>query len=253
MSDKTKKIISVTISIISYVIVAIAIIIMVVVMIARINGSQPKLFGYTFHLVVTDSMTPEIAVGDLVIAKECRREDVKIGDDIVFKTQDKNLISKGITTIIHRVVKIEHTSNGIEISTQGIKQGAGVDEMPAGELLGIKVAKSTFFGTALKFLSDIKNLLFLAVFIILLLVAVTLIKKAIFIIKEPQTDSDSVINKQEDNKKIEQEIEELKSKIDNDNNKADTPYHNNDITTSKNQDTHNTIDNESNENIKNNK
>ena len=41
-------------------------------------------FGYSFHAVLTGSMTPTLEAGDIAIVRHCRPEDVQVGDVIMF-------------------------------------------------------------------------------------------------------------------------------------------------------------------------
>jgi signal peptidase I len=124
------------------------------IFVSRVRGNAPGIFGYTFHLVVTDSMTPEINVNDLVIAKKASLSDFAVGDDVVFVTSDPSL--NGIT-IVHRVVGIHADGSLI---TQGVKTGAGVDPYPARNVIGKVVAVSTFWGKVFALFTKNRNIVF---------------------------------------------------------------------------------------------
>lgn len=131
-------------------------------LIARASGRTVRLFGYSFHIVVTDSMTPEIAVGEFVVARSARVEDVRVGmdggDNVVFIAQSGD---KAGSAIIHRAV--ERTDAGIV--TQGVKPGAGADSDPVTQenLVGIEVWHSAAAGAVARFFLSPLNWLFLII------------------------------------------------------------------------------------------
>ena len=76
----------------------------------------PGIFGITPMVVVTDSMSPTIKGGDMVIDRKTAPEDVKVGDIISFfdPTNARNEI-----VITHRVVRIEEENGSYRYFTKG--------------------------------------------------------------------------------------------------------------------------------------
>ena len=69
------------------------------------NGKH-NFFGYTYFVVATDSMEPEIMVNDCVILKHVSsEEELKIGDDIGY-------VNENGLVIVHRIMDIETDSAG---------------------------------------------------------------------------------------------------------------------------------------------
>lgn len=149
-------------SIISIVILIISVIIFSIIVVARARGEIPGIFGYSFHIVVTDSMTPEIVEGDMVICRKTPAKDIKEGDDILFTSPDPAL--RGIT-IVHRVIQVLPDGG---LVTQGIKQGAPVDTYPVYSIKGKAVAVSSFFGKVFMGLTNNRNIVFGAALLALL-------------------------------------------------------------------------------------
>ncbi len=171
--------------IISSIVLVLSLALLTYAIVMRVTGNTPQIFGYSFHVVVTDSMTPEINVGDFIVAKKEKAEEVKLGDYIVFKSLDPDPQING-KTIIHKVINItdEDGDGKREFTTQGIKQYAPVDEYKPTEIIGIYVGKSVFLGSVIVFLANWVNLAFIAVLIILLVVIIIFAKKAFRIFKE---------------------------------------------------------------------
>lgn len=132
---------------------------------ARADGKTPKLFGYSFSVVITDSMTPEINEGDLVIAKECDNGEIAVGDDIVFVSRDPVL--KG-NKVVHRVVRINEAG---EFVTKGIKEGATEDRYTVTETVGKVVGVSASAGRLLSFLNENKGTVLLVLIAAVVVVA----------------------------------------------------------------------------------
>ncbi len=87
---------------------------------ARMNGSMgPSLFGFQMGRVVTGSMEPEIPVGSLVVAKTVPVDELVVGDDIMFMSEDPAVPSGAPVT--HRIVAVTETDTGdLTFTTQGI-------------------------------------------------------------------------------------------------------------------------------------
>lgn len=161
-------------TILSLIIFAISVCLFGIIVASRVKGEIPGVFGYSFHIVVTDSMTPEINAGDMVIARRNEASEIAVGDDVVFVSPDPAL--NGIT-IVHRVVDIREDGGLI---TQGIKNGAQKDDYPVYDIKGKVVKVSPFLGKMFKGLEKNRNIVFgvvLAVFLIVILDEIFFITK----------------------------------------------------------------------------
>ncbi|MDD3947805.1 MAG: signal peptidase I [Clostridia bacterium] len=163
MKKKTSKKI---ISVISIAILALSVVMFSIIIIARVKGEIPGVFGYSFHLVVTDSMSPEIEPDDMVVARKTDISDIKIGDDIVFVSPDPELKEM---TIVHRVVDIRQDGG---LVTQGVKQGAPVDNYPVYSIKGKAVSVSSFWGKVFKGMDEHRNIVFGVALLVLVIVIV---------------------------------------------------------------------------------
>lgn len=141
------------------------------VIFARIGGKSPTVFGYSFNLVITDSMEPEIMVDDLVIAKAVDKSEIEIGDDIVFVSTAPTF--NGIQ-FVHRVVAIREDGGFV---TSGIKACAMVDEYPVYDVIGKKVAVAPILGRIMRFFCDNQYIVLGVIVMIVLAVVVAEIVK----------------------------------------------------------------------------
>ena len=77
------------------------------------NGKMMNLFGYTYSIVPTNSMEPEINVGDSVIGKKEKFENLEIGDDVIYHYVYEDLD----IYVVHRIIRYDE---GLGYKTQGI-------------------------------------------------------------------------------------------------------------------------------------
>ena len=110
--------------------------VVVFVFVLRINGAKPKMFGYYVFNVASDSMTPMLEVGDVILVKECGGEDIHKGDVITYHGASGELAGKDIT---HKVIEepVKDSGGTVRIQTQGIKQGSIKDPViTGGQVIG---------------------------------------------------------------------------------------------------------------------
>jgi len=150
---------------------------------ARASGSQPEFFGFSFSVVLTDSMTPEIEVGDLVVVRRCDITEVEEGQNAVFISRSGTIEGQ---RIIHKVVETGTDDEGAYLRTQGVKTGAPVDEeyVRADNFVGVEAFHSTFFGGVVSFFSKAQNWIIVAVIAALLIFAGKQVRKIIKYSKE---------------------------------------------------------------------
>ena len=74
-------------------------------------NKTPSFLGYKTYVIVSGSMEPEINIGDIVIAKECKKDDLKNGDIISYR--------KGQSVVTHRIIEIKIEEENIKYITKG--------------------------------------------------------------------------------------------------------------------------------------
>ena len=152
--SKIKKILSVAGTVLTVLVIAFTAYIVVSVIIARVKNTDVSLFGYSFGVVVTNSMEPEISPGDLIIFGHGSIEDVKEGDNIVFKAGDGFSSQIKGQNVVHRAISVDVAPDGtIEITTRGVNN-LNNDEYPvtAENFVGICIYHSTAWGNFFTFM-----------------------------------------------------------------------------------------------------
>ena len=114
---KARKIYNIVSTIIVALIFVGLIAIIAMMFIQKKNGQDSKIFGYYMYDVVTDSMTPTIEPGSVILSKAVKSEnELAEGDIITFIAPSGAL--KGYNET-HRIVHIERNEDG------SIKAGSG--------------------------------------------------------------------------------------------------------------------------------
>jgi signal peptidase len=132
-----------------------------------------------FHVVVSNSMSPQIKTGDAVVIKDIEASDIKIGEVIIFRDpQNKEDL------VIHRVTQIEDQGGVKFFSTKGDNNGAPDNwRISAGEVIGGIAVRLPAFGSFLDFITTPKGyvscLVIPAVGSILLVMLLALIEKVL--------------------------------------------------------------------------
>ena len=166
-----KKLLSWINFIVSTAIFLFAISVFIISLTARSNNRQAELFGYSFAVVVTDSMSPEIKVGDLIIVKSCDITEIKEGQNAVFIGLNGYYEGK---SIVHKVIKIHRDyidetgkQTDICLETRGINNPYNDEDFVYAEnFVGREIFHSTFLGTIMVFLRDPLNWIYVLIFLL---------------------------------------------------------------------------------------
>lgn len=103
----------------------------------------PSIFGRKFFVIVSGSMTPDINVGDIVIAKH--DENIENGKIIAYR--------KDSTIIVHRVVKDINVNDEVMYQTKGDNNNIEDKELVAkSKIEGVVVGKIPYIGNILMWL-----------------------------------------------------------------------------------------------------
>lgn len=178
---------------ISILLLVIAAFFLIVTLVAKKNDSRAvSIFGYSFSIVQTDSMTGEIEVGELITVKLCGIDKAEIGSNVVYTASSGPL--KG-QQIVHQVIEISSDKEDYHIITQGVKEGAPVDDpVYADQFVGIVVRHSLFWGKIAKFFATPFNWILIVVLIVGLPCIYTLIKLVIKYSKEVKKEREEKTN-----------------------------------------------------------
>ena len=164
MSNENKKpwakVLSIICTVLTAIVLVLTAIIVVNIVICRAQKKPVSFFGTSFAIVQTNSMEPEIKVGDLIIYHSCKYADVEVGDNIVFVAGDGFDDKIKGQSVVHEAIAI--SDNGI--TTKGVNNPAA-DKAPvtAENLLGKCTFNSAGWGAFFRFLSRYGIIIIIAI------------------------------------------------------------------------------------------
>lgn len=97
-----------------------------------------RLAGVQFRAVISGSMEPEIPVGAMVVGVPTSFENIREGDDVIFKLSD------GKTVVTHRVIAKDAEKK--VVVTQGIANNTADGEIAADNILGVVRFHANYIG-----------------------------------------------------------------------------------------------------------
>lgn len=109
MEKKENKVFKIIKSILNWVIALAVILFVIVVVLQRFSNNKLSFFNYRMFTVISGSMKPTYDIGDVLISKETKSSNIKIGDTISYLGKSGSFADKVIT---HKVVGITKDSNG---------------------------------------------------------------------------------------------------------------------------------------------
>lgn len=133
LNEKTKKGLTITLKVLSWVLVAFAVLLMVFTLITKKNDeNKVNLFGYRFYIVLSDSMSKSelnanldvhFDAGDIIISK-IPSDPTKLKEGQIISFISTNIDSYG-KTITHMIKSVRKTSTGkvIGYETYGTNKG----------------------------------------------------------------------------------------------------------------------------------
>lgn len=132
-----KKIFSRIRLVLGSVLVAVLLVALIITLVSRIAGKTPEIFGISLLRISSDSMEPELMVGDIILIKKADIEQIKVGDIISYHGERGSYAGKIIT---HKVVSeptLSEDDGVYRLATAGIKEGAPADpEIEQSQILG---------------------------------------------------------------------------------------------------------------------
>lgn len=202
-----KKVLSWMSFVVSVAIFGLALAVFITSITARSKNGRAEFFGYSFAVVVTDSMAPEINVGDLIVVKKCDITEMEVGQNAVFIGLSGTFKGK---SIVHQVVAIfdersDETGeiSGIYLETMGINNAHSDDDyVYADNFIGKEIFHSTVLGKIMTFLRNPINWMYLLVIILAISLGLRHGVKLIKLIKnkrqkEPSIGHDEIVEEKE--------------------------------------------------------
>ena len=183
----------------------IIVLMLVVVILQRVSDNSISLGGYRLFTVATGSMEPKYEVGDILISKEIDQNDIKVGDDIVYRGKEGSFNGKVVT---HQVVSIRDEEENKKIITKGIANTEEDPEIDSTQVYGKVIYKVQ----TLSFISQIIKNIYVFYFIIFVPIAIIIFRQIRYYLRK---DDDEGENKEEKIKDQEKDGDDKKDNGEN--------------------------------------
>ena len=129
--------------------------------------SGHNFFGYTFYLVTSNSMVPEIDVFDMIVVKtDFTIDDIQVGTDVTFLRESDGKI------VTHRVKSFEDTESGRVYITRGVNTTFDDAPLNFNNIMGVKVRVAPILGDIVTFFRSPGGMIVLFSFFALLIAGI---------------------------------------------------------------------------------
>lgn len=157
-----KKVLSVTWDIVFYVFLICTIILTISICKNKNSEEGPSILGYKLFSVLSESMSPTMDKGSLLIVKEANAQDIEVNDVITFRNSSQTLTT-------HRVKQILK-GDKVSFVTQGDANNV-VDAQPIDEnlLVGKVIFNTPYLGATLEFIRENIKFVLGALFLIIII------------------------------------------------------------------------------------
>ena len=240
MNDKIKKIINISVKVLTYLLVAFTVFMMIftIVTVTTVNKNERSIFGFKFYIVQTDSMSKSennadldvhFNAGDIIIVKNLKDPTtLKKGEIISFMSANKDSWGETITHMIY-AVETDSSGNVVGYVTYGTNTGAIDDELVTPEtVLGKYVGKLPLVGRFFAFVKSTPGYIIciLVPFLLLILYNGANVIRLFRKYKQEQTDAMAAERKQiederAENQRMMKELLELKAQLMNNGNNTE--------------------------------
>ena len=140
----------------------------ILIIVSSINGKNFNILGYKAYVINTNSMEPTIKVGDIVIIKKVKSENLNEGDVITFSNQGE--------VITHRITQIETIGADTRYITKGDNNNTeDTFKIRYNDIIGEEILTIPRLGKTVQIL-DSKIIILIIILIILIFILVKIQK-----------------------------------------------------------------------------
>lgn len=208
------KIFKFTFGLFKFVLTVVLLAMLLIIIVQRVSNNNIAVGGYRIFSVVTQSMEPEYMVGDILVAKEVKPSEVKVGDSLVYLGNKDDFAGRIVT---HRVMHITEENGYYSYDTKGINNTIMDPVVSQDQIYGIVCYKTVFFSFLGELMSKALGYFVLCT-IVAVMVSFQIVKGFCFNEEEENVENkkissngcdddqkDSIIVNEQDNSKISSE------------------------------------------------
>lgn len=129
-------------SVFCWVCITLLVVAIVTVVLAKINGTNPSILGYSIYRVSSGSMSPELEVGDVILGKAVDDPmNIKVGDVVTYEGRGE--LSGMLIT--HKVIVAPYEEEGVlKLQTQGVANEIPDNPINVDRVVSVFVTKVGF-------------------------------------------------------------------------------------------------------------
>lgn len=189
-ADAKQKVLTIIGTVLCIILLPILIINLTLIAKSYLNKDEvPSLGGVFPMIVLTDSMYPEIASGDLIICNTLEPEEVRVDDVISFFDP----MGSGTSVVTHRVLEIVEENGTLSYRTKGDNNNAEDQVLvPQDKLVGIYRNRIPGLGHVAMFMQTTPGLILCVVCPVLLMVGFDMLRRKKYE-KAKQQDTDALL------------------------------------------------------------
>ena len=116
--------------------------ILVLVVFQKVTKNKLAIGNIYIFQVVTESMTPEYKVGDIIVVKKESPDKIKVGDDVTYLGTDSSVKDMRIT---HRVIEKKEKDGKYYFTTKGIANEVEDPQINEDNLYGKVIYKTIIY------------------------------------------------------------------------------------------------------------
>lgn len=172
---KENKILTILVNLINIILATALILILSVILVQKFSDNNLSIGGIRLYCVSSSSMTPEYKIGDIVVTKESKENEIKIGDNVTYIGKVGKL--NGII-ITHKIVDIRQDGKDYYFTTKGVANDVEDPEISYDQIYGKVIYKTK----VLSYVSKISTSLvvYLIVMIIGILTSISIVKSIFY-------------------------------------------------------------------------
>jgi signal peptidase len=121
----------------------------------------PLLFGFQSHSVLSNSMSPLVTKGDIVLTAPVSSNQIQLGDIIMYEST-----GRAHSNLLHRVQEIHHENSTIQFVVKGDRnEYADFEPVLANQVKGIYKYRFPYMGWVINFIKT--NQLYIIIFLVI--------------------------------------------------------------------------------------
>lgn len=168
---------------VSILIVVIEIVMILFLVLTKVSGGVPSLFGHSVYVIVSPSMTPELEIGDVIIARKYDGGELETGDVVQYMGKSGDAKGKIIT---HKIISIEGEGEDRIIVTKGTANTQADQPITPAEVLSTMTYKTVVIDKIYRLISTTPGFICL----VILPLAAMIISEIVELVRQIQKEKE---------------------------------------------------------------